>query len=328
MYFLKLVRYPNLIIIAVTMVLMRYCIIQPILSTYRLDLEFPFISFSGLILAVILIAAAGYLINDYFDLQIDTVNHPDKVIIGKHIKAAKALNIYYVMNICALVISFFISYKVNNISLFIVFPITIGLLWFYSTIYKRQLLTGNILISLIVSFVPILVALFDISTVAKNNHEYLIAYKIKFDVIFIWIGAFALFAFLVNLVREIIKDTEDFKGDSLNGRNTLPVAAGLTVTKAIIINLTVIILLLLGFIFYKYLRFSYNYDASGMITNITFDVVTFLYFLILVFIPFFIFIYYVIIAKEKKQYTVASKILKLVMITGILFAIVVRMKIC
>ena len=314
-------------IIILTMVLMRYCIIQPILGIFNLSLEFPFLCFLGLVASVVLIAASGYLINDYFDVQADSVNRPGKVIIGKYIKQRVAYNIYYIMNICAIVISFYISFKINNLALFIIFPVTAGLLWFYSTTYKRQFLIGNILVSLIVASVPFLVALFDIIPVIKNNHEYLMTYNINFNVIFTWIGAFALFAFLINLIREIIKDAEDFAGDMLNGRNTLPIRFGLKWAKIITSSLTALIIIGLGWIFIKYLSFTYIYDSIGTESDKQFDILTFMYFILLIFIPLLIFIYIVLKATERKQYTNASKILKLVMITGILFAVVVKLKI-
>jgi 4-hydroxybenzoate polyprenyltransferase len=308
------------------MVLMRYCIIQPILGTYKLLLEFPFLYFLGLVMSVILIAASGYLINDYFDIQADTVNRPDKVVIGKYIKTDVAYKIYYVMNFCAFGISLYISYKINNISLFVIFPVTAGLLWFYSTTYKRQFLIGNILISLIVASVPYLVVLFDITPVLKNNHEYLMAYNLNFSVIFTWIGAFALFAFLVNLVREFIKDAEDFAGDMLYGRNTLPIVMGLKWTKIIISGLTTFIIIGLGWIFFKYLGYTYVYDSTGNEAERHFDFITFLYFLLLIITPLVILIYIILIATDKQKYTLASKILKLVMITGVMFAVIVRLK--
>lgn len=306
---------------------MRYCIIQPILSTYRLSLEFPFIYFAGLVISVVFIAAAGYLINDYFDVQADTINRPEKVIIGKYVNHKTALRIYYAINLIALAISFYISFKIKNISLFIIFPVTVGLLWFYSTTYKRQLLTGNILISLIVASVPFLVALYDISPVVKNNHEYIITYNINFYIIFTWIGGFALFAFLVNLIRELIKDAEDFAGDKLYGRSTLPVVTGMVSAKIVITGLSVLTLSGLGFIYYNFLRLTHEYDSTGTETGASFDVVTFLYFLLLLFIPFLLTIYIIIAAKEKKQYSLASSILKFVMVTGVLFSIIVKIKV-
>lgn len=328
MHFLRLIRYPNLLIIILTMVLMRYGIIQPILGTLGLTLEFPLYGFISLVMSVVLIAASGYLINDYFDVQADTINRPDTVVIGKYIKPETAYRIYYILNFCALVPAFYISYKIKTLPLFIIFPVTIGLLWFYSTTYKRQFLVGNILVSVIIGSIPFLVALYEIPPVFQNNREYLLSYHLNFNIIFTWIGVFALFAFLVNLVREFIKDTEDFEGDMLYGRKTLPIVLGISATKIIITTLTGTIILALGWVYFKYLRLVYLYNTDNTNSYVTsFDIVTFFYFLLLIFIPLLVVLYLIITATEKKQYTLSSQILKLVLLAGSLFAIVVRFKV-
>jgi len=314
---LRLIRFPNLVIIAATMLLIRYAIIQPTFIQYGIDLEFPLLHFIFLVLSVILIAAAGYMINDYFDVKIDMVNKPDDVIINKYFKDKSIFRAYFILNGIALGLAFYISLKVGIIALFLVFPVTIGVLWFYSTTYKQQLLVGNILVSLLIAMVPILVALYEMPSIHLKYQDFPGAYRVLLNVIFTWCEVFALFALLVNLTRELIKDAEDFEGDNVYGRNTLPIVFGIRIAKIAVNFLVLVIIFLLSYIFFKYLK----------VTNLgRFDWVTFSYFSLLLIIPLGIAGVIVFIAKVKKQYTIASMIVKIVMVAGILYALVAMFK--
>ena len=316
-HLLRLLRFPNLVIIASTMLLIRYAIIQPIFIQYGIGLEFPLLHFIFLVLSVLIIAAAGYLINDYFDIKIDLVNKPNEVVINNYFKAKSVYRAYFILNSIALALAFYISSKVGILTLFLIFPVTIGVLWFYSTTYKKQLLVGNILVSLLIATVPILVALFEMPSIHAKYHDFPGAYRVLLNVIFAWCEVFALFAFLVNLIRELVKDVEDFEGDNVYGRNTLPIVFGI---KGAIIAINVLILLtmcLLSYVFFKYLRVT----NSGR-----FDWVTFCYFSLLLIIPLGAAGGMVLLAKTKKHFTIASTIIKLVMVAGILYTLLARFK--
>ena len=316
-HMLRLIRFPNLVIMAATMLLIRYAIIQPIFIQYGIDLEFPTLHFVFLVLSVVLIAAAGYMINDYFDVKIDLVNKPDNVVVNTSVKAKLVFNLYIILNIIALVISLYISVKVGIVALFIVFPVTIGMLWFYSTAYKQQLLVGNILVSLLIALVPVLVVLFEMPSIHTKYHEFPGAYRILLNVVFAWCEVFALFAFLINLIRELIKDAEDFEGDQVHGRSTLPIVFGIKTAKNTINGLILIAIGLLSYVFISFLKTT----NQGR-----FDWVTFAYFVFLLVIPLMFTGGLVLRAEEKKRYTIASTIIKLVMVAGILYSIVVRFK--
>lgn len=310
----RLIRIPNLLIIALTMVLMRYCIIQPIFIRYYIDLEFPTLLFMLLVLTVVLIAAAGYMINDYFDVKTDLVNRPDKVIIGKHIKASKVYLAYFVINFIALGISFYLSVSVGVTSMTFLFPLAMGLLWFYSTTYKRQLLTGNILVSIIVAGVPLLVALYEMPLIHVKYLHYPLAYSILLKIIAAWCGTYALFAFIVNLIRELVKDIEDFEGDIAFGRTTLPIAFGLKTSKIVVVSLIAVTIVIIEVVFIFLL------EPNKL------DLITFVYFHMLLIIPLLIAAILIFMANQKKHYTIISLIIKLVMVSGLLYAIVVRLK--
>jgi 4-hydroxybenzoate polyprenyltransferase len=315
--FLRIVRFPNLVIIAATMLLIRYGIIQPVFIQYGIDLEFRLLHFIFLLISVVLIAAAGYMINDYFDVNIDLVNKPEEVIVNKHMNGKTVYRIYFILNMIALIFGFYLSVETRIFALFFIFPVTIGMLWFYSTTYKQQLLVGNILVSLLIAFVPILVALYEMPPIHTKYHDFPGAYRVLLHVIFAWCEVFALFAFLVNMIRELVKDTEDFEGDRIYGRNTLPIVFGITTAKIVIDVLVLLTVSLLCYIFIFYLK----------TTNLgRFDWVTFLYFTVLLVIPLCIAGGLVFMAKGKNQYSIASTIIKLVMVAGILYTVVVRFK--
>lgn len=293
---------------------MRYCIIQPIFKQYYIDVEFPGTLFGLLVFIVVLIAAGGYMINDYFDVKTDLINRPDKVVVDKHIKASSVYAAYFVINAIALIASFYVSYRIGVISMTFLFPLAMGLLWFYSTTYKRQLLIGNILISVVVAGVPILVALYEMPLIHARYLQYPAAYKVLLRVIAGWCGAYAFFAFIVNLLRELIKDIEDFEGDIAFGRTTLPIAFGLKTSKivvTILIGITIVLIESVSF---------YLMEPNKL------DAITLGYFHLLLILPLIVSAILLFLASQKKHYKAISLIIKLVMVFGLLYAIIVRLK--
>ncbi|HEX2935176.1 MAG TPA: geranylgeranylglycerol-phosphate geranylgeranyltransferase [Bacteroidales bacterium] len=314
---LQLIRFKNLVIIALTMILMRYGIIQPIFVAYGLSLELPDLYFSLIVIAVMLIAAGGYIINDYFDVNVDQLNKPDKVLIGTRFTARSVFVTYLVLNAIAIVVSVFLLLKTGLLALFFIFPLAIGALWFYSTTYKKQILIGNLIVAILSGIVPILPALYEIPLVNVMYHEYLISMGIDLHIVISWTGTFALFAFILTLAREIIKDAEDVYGDR-SYKNSFPLAVGDILTKMIINFLLLVVIFLISYLFWKYLRIT---NSGG------FDYVTLSYFLALIIIPLIITAGIVFKASDTKSYHKASSIIKLIMLAGICYAIVVRFKI-
>jgi 4-hydroxybenzoate polyprenyltransferase len=315
---LRLIRLPNLLMMAFTMVLMRYCIVQPFALSIKTSLAFPLSHFILLVFSVGLIAAAGYIINDYFDVQTDQINRPDSVVIGKYISAKSAYNVYIILNTIALGITLYLSIYLKMVKLFAIFPLTMGILWFYSTTYKKQLLVGNILIAAITAGVPFLVPLFEIPPIYHHYSTIFINYKLTLNVVFVWTAMFSFFAFMVNLIRELVKDLEDITGDQETGRTTLPIAFGTKITRVVIAGLILFSIATLSHFFYRYLKTN----CSGK-----FDIITFLYFLLLIFLPLIIVAVLIFKAKGQRQYTIVSTLLKVLMLVGVLYAIIVKFNI-
>jgi 4-hydroxybenzoate polyprenyltransferase len=300
------------------MVLMRYAVLAPLIGKVGvilikgtgeeipMSLQFPWYQFALLVIATVLITAGGYVINDYFDIKTDLINK-GKVIVGSKIPRRKAIMWHSIFNIAGVSAGFYISDKVGYLWLGIMFLVVSGLLYFYSASYKRQFLIGNVLVAFLTAMVPMLVVFYEWPALYRY---YVINAVVlpEFNFIIYWIGGFALFAFLTNLIREIIKDTEDFEGDIAYGRNTIPVVIGVESAKIVSICLLIITIILL------YL--AWHFFIS--------DTITLVYISVMVVLPLLYVIYKLVRSSEKKQLHGASSIMKIVMLTGILYSVVVK----
>ncbi|NJO93104.1 MAG: UbiA family prenyltransferase [Chloroflexia bacterium] len=146
---------------------MRFAIIDAILGFYNKssDGEFDFVlqmsefDFFILMLATVCLTAAGYVINDYFDTKTDSLNRPKTVIVGKSISRRSAMAIHIVLNAIGVIGGFYASWKVGHPKFGFIFVLAAGILWYYSTTYKRQFLVGNLIVSLLTAMVPLMVIL-------------------------------------------------------------------------------------------------------------------------------------------------------------------------
>jgi len=316
--FLKLIRWQNLLLVILTMVLMRYAVLAPVLSKIGviltsgsgeempITLQFPWYDFILLVIATVFITAGGYVINDYFDIKTDLINK-GKVIVGTKIPRRQAMMWHSIFNIAGVAAGFYISYKAGYIWLGTLFLVVSGILYFYSASYKRQFLIGNIIVALLTAMVPMLVVFYEWPSLYKYYALHAVELP-NINFIIYWVGGFALFAFLTNLIREIIKDIEDFEGDIAYGRNTVPVVIGILSAKVVSVCLIMITILLL-------------YLAWHFFIN---DTITLIYISVAIVLPLLYVIYKLLISSDKKQLHSASSILKVVMITGVLYSVVVK----
>lgn len=311
---LRLIRASNLLIIIATQYIMRYCIIDPFLEINNFNLQLGEGYFLLLILATVSIAAAGYVINDYFDTGTDRLNRPGKVVIDHDVPRRSAMLIHMVLTFIGIAAGVYLSFYIKVPGLALIFILASGLLWFYSTHYKRQFLIGNIVVSIMTGIVPLLVILYEMPLLNKEYGLIMIKHQANFNYIFFWIMAFSFFAFLTTLLREIIKDAEDFEGDSAFGMNTLPVVAGMKNTRIVIISLILICLILLLVVFFRFLLYRGNSP----------DYFTISYFIFLLFLPFILLLIRIITAREKSAFHQASQLTKIIMLSGILYSFVVR----
>lgn len=315
--FLKLIRWRNLLMVALTMILMRYAVLKPLLQKMvvvlssnpteqtSMDLQFPLFNFILLVLATLCITAGGYVINDYFDIKTDLINR-GKVIVGTKVPRRTAMMWHFILNTAGVVLGFYISWRIGFTMMGALFLIVSGLLYFYSASYKRQFLVGNIIVALLTAAVPMLVAIYEWPALYRY---YAINAMTAPDLNFVlyWIGGFSLFAFITNLTREIIKDIEDFEGDIAYGRNTLPIVLGLKTSKAVSIVLIFVTIALLYIVWYVYVR----------------DTLTLVYLSLSVTIPLIMAVYRMSGHITKEKLHSASKIMKVAMLSGIMYSVIV-----
>jgi 4-hydroxybenzoate polyprenyltransferase len=290
---LRLIRLPNLIIIAFSQALVRYCLIMPafIAQYHNTGFFMPHLSkfdFILLVLSTVLIAAGGYIINDVFDTNIDEVNKPGKNIIGKKISETTAKKFFYFLSAAGIILGFFVAYNIEKLMMGFVNVFAVGSLWMYSSYYKKRLLIGNFIVAFLSALSLLIIGLYE--PYYYMNIEFLLYY--------------AAFAFLVSLIREIIKDAEDIDGDERAQCKTLPIIAGIKTTKGVVTSLIIITVAAIVFILTKYFYFN--------------TVVSFWYLVSIFVIPFAALIYLVGTASEKKDFHYASVFTKLIMIAGVL----------
>ncbi len=310
---LRLIRFPNLVIIVATQYAMRYLLMEPLLPSDSFHLQFGDAQFFLLVLSTVFIAAAGYIINDYFDTRADLINKPSRVVIGIQISRREAMTMHALLNIIGIGIGVYLSFYVKIPALSFVFVMATGLLWFYSTNYKRQFLVGNLSVAFLTGLVPLMVVLFEIPMLNREYGAVMLRNNTNFNYMIAWVGGFSFFAFLTTLIREVIKDAEDFKGDRAYGMKTVPIVLGVFWTKLVLVLLIGFTLFMLGYLLFKYILFSVEPA----------DYISLIYFILFLFGPLIMLIIQVILARDKKGYHRASNLIKLIMLTGILYTVLV-----
>lgn len=291
---LNLIRWKNLLLIALVQILIKYALLEPF-EVVRFTLND--FGFGLLVLATLCIAAAGNVINDIYDVETDLVNHPDKVLIGNSVSEKKAFSLYIIFTVVGVGIGFYLSNLVGRNGFSVLFVIISALLYIYATYLKQTTLIGNIVISLLVSMSLLIVGLFELLPVIteQNRETQLTFFKIIFD--------YAIFAFMINLLREMIKDIEDVNGDYKVEMKTLPIVIGRERALKVVFALSLIPLLAVTYYIITYLY--QHYIAVGYF--LTFIIAPLLYFSIKSFS-----------AETKKEISFLSRLLKIIMFFGVM----------
>jgi len=311
-HIISLIRYKNVAFVGLTMYLIRYCVLKPVIdySPYKpmLDIDLSFQLSDGLffmlVLSTMMITAAGYAINDYFDRKTDLVNRPSKVIVSTHVSRRSAIVLHWIFSVIGIALGYWVSIAIGKFNLGMIFVIASGSLWFYSSNFSSQLIVGNILVALLVAIVPMLVFVFDMIPLIEHYGGTL--NKLFINQMLFWVLGFAYFAFLTNFIREIVKDMEDLEGDNAYGRNTLPIVLGMKNAKMVVMALIAVLLFSAVFALLVYLP----------------SMIDWIYFIGLIISPALFLAYVIFKADSKKNYTKASKLLKLMMFTGVMYSVV------
>lgn len=248
--FLKLMRWKNLIFIALTQLLITFCLVTPTLNMFRVQPLTPWWALLLIVAGTVCIAAGGYVVNDYFDLKIDRINKPEKVLIGNTIEKKSAMRLYQTLTSVGVVAGLAATIALHSWTLGFVFVVVPGMLWFYSASYKRQFIVGNVIVAMSAALVPLLPVIAECGLLQERYGD-LIRETPVIATLLGWGGGFALFAFLWTLVREIIKDMEDEYGDREMECRTMPIICGQTWTKIVVTALVVAINVLLAYFIEK-----------------------------------------------------------------------------
>ena len=296
-------RLPNLGIIVLTQYLLRICIIGTYFGFGGVSPALSEFNFSLLVLSTVLIAAGGYVINDIFDIEIDKINKPDKVLINKTISLSKAYQLYYGLTIVGTLTGFYLAFAVQYFLLGFIFVATVLLLWFYSSKYQKTVLWGNIFISGLSAMVIIIVWLFELYALRADILTYTEVMK-QIHVVSILVAAYGLFAFLVSMIREIAKDIEDMDGDKSASYKTLPIKVGTKKAKLLANVLIIVSVLLLAYA-------QYHLYIKGIM-------LVFWYLLVAVQTLFLFLLYNSVKAESKEDFQFLSNACKIIMVAGIL----------
>ena len=269
---MRLVRWSNLLFLAALVWLMEKWVAAPILDAAAFGEQMPGYLLLLLILATVLIAAGGYVINDYFDVKIDRINRPDELIVTRTVSKPAAMRLSLCLSGAGIVCGLVIAIVLRSMTLGILFVIVPGLLWFYSSSYKRLLMVGNLIIALLAGLTPMLVAMANVALLQLRFGSILPYTSLEHD-LYAWLGGFALFAFLLTWIREIIKDMQDQMGDRELECHSMPVVWGDTWTKVFVTLLIVLTIAIIGHLWYHALPFptgwnslSTRYIVLGIVT--------------------------------------------------------------
>lgn len=266
--FLRLTRVGNLLILALAQ---YFTAIMLIPVGNALDIRFLL-----LVMSTVMIAAGGYIINDYYDIKIDLVNKPERVVIGKGITRRYAILFHTLLSIGGVLIGILLDWRIGVINFVSAF-----LLWWYSNDLKRQPFIGNVVVGLLTGLAILIVdALFQTGN------------KLVF--------VYATFAFFMTVIREIIKDVEDLKGDDTFGCKTLPIIWGTRKTKSFIYAVVVVFVL------------------SVVVINYFYAELPVWYFLIFLMVPLIALIAMLVKADTKKDFSRLSTFCKLILLLGVL----------
>jgi 4-hydroxybenzoate polyprenyltransferase len=296
-HFFKLIRWKNLLMIALVQYLIKYALLLPFFESHGVITTLKPLGFTILVLATIFIAAGGYIINDIYDIEADEVNKPDKVIVNKYISENNALSLFIIFNIIGVGLGFYLSNGIGKSGFSVIFIMASALLYIYSSYLKQMLLVGNIVVSTVVALSILLVGVFELLPVMTdaNRSVQITFFKIILD--------YAIFAFMINLLRELVKDIEDIDGDYKVGMQTLPIVLGRDRAGKLVFIVSLIPLFSI-----VYYVITYLYKQQLVVG----------YFLALVIAPLIYIGIKLFSAEQKSHYKHISLILKLAMLTGML----------
>lgn len=306
---MRLVRWSNLLFLAALVWLMEKWVAVPILDQLAFGEQLPGSILLLIMLATVFIAAGGYVINDYFDVKIDRINRPDELIVTRSISKPAAMHLSLSLSGIGIVCGIVAAVLLRSLTIGILFIIVPGLLWFYSSSYKRLFLIGNLIIALLAALTPMLVALANVA-ILQLRYATILPYTTLQHDLYAWLGGFALFAFLLTWIREIVKDMQDQMGDRELECHSMPVVWGDLWTKIFVTALIVLTIAIIGHLWYHVLPFPISWTSLST-RYIAFGII----------IPLLGAIGLLWAAKIPSDYKTCQQLIKFTMLLGMLYSI-------
>jgi 4-hydroxybenzoate polyprenyltransferase len=298
--FFRLIRLPNLIIVAVTQGLIYNQLLQLTFRKYSLSGTFSSFEFVLFAVATILITASGYIINDIYDIETDRINKPDKRIIQVHLSVSNAWKIYISIILTGAFISLYLAVQRYDLFYWFIYPVAIFLLYGYSRWFKGIPYLGNIIVSLFCAAVPGIFFLSEAHILKELKIKDLSSFLSLHGLLL----SYVIFAFLTNLYREIVKDLQDEAGDKLANIHTAAVYFGKKTTKFVALFIALIISIVIIYTF-----------SQAIFSNIPY---LFAVQCLLIQMPLSVSIIKLIQAKNDKAFRNVGLWIKLIMINGLI----------
>lgn len=305
--FLRIIRIKNLIFIALIQYLMGQAVITPILQSFGFESALEPTMLWILILATVFIAAGGYILNDYFDIKIDSINKPEKLIVGNTISRGRAMLMHQILTGIGVLAGLFLAFYSQSYTIGFIFIVVPGLLWFYSASYKRQFLIGNLVTAFLAALSILVVGILQLAFLQKEYDSLVFETPIP-NTIYSWIGGFSFFSFIFTWIREIIKDIEDEGGDREMECRTMPIVWGIFKTKLFLYTLIILTIGGLFIINELYIPFEGSLTLRYIIVGIL--------------LPNLVLIYLLFTAKNKVDFHQISSLCKAIMASGVLYSLI------
>jgi 4-hydroxybenzoate polyprenyltransferase len=293
------------------MVLTLYLVINPILHTSVFGAGMILTEFAILIVATLFITMGGYLINDFFDMQADSINKPGENQVGKKFAVARVQLLYWIFTVAGVLAGTYLSWIYDQLNYALIFVFAAGLLWFYSERYQCIPVVGNLVVAFLSALSFGLVWLFEFSALGTKP-EIFASVQSMFPLVNHFIFMYMGFAFITSWLREVVKDVEDIEGDSRFGCNSFAVTYGEKKSKLLAIGIAVA-----GLVFSVWFQITF-YRAGFYYL--------FGYF-ILIDLLFLMAILWITQAKKKTDYKRLALFIKLIMLIGILSMLLVYFEI-
>lgn len=319
---MRLIRWSNLLFLGVLIWVMEKWVAVPVFYTFGLPEVLPELILWLLIVATMLVAAGGYVINDYFDIKIDRINRPDRVIVSETMTKPAAMHLSIGLSAAGIVIGLVTAYLVHSWTIGVVFVLVPGLLWFYSSAYKRQFMVGNLIVAFVSAVTPMLVGLANesvFSAFLESRDLVTITDRLApaITMLYGWLGGFAVMVFLYTWIREIIKDMQDQMGDRELECHTMPIKWGELATKIFVTILVVLTIGLLCWLHVAVLPFPHAWNSLST-RYLVFGII----------VPLLCVLWLMWAARISSDYRNAQMLMKFAMFLGLMYSFVISHYLC